>query len=145
MANQMSEPTFDIELTGCRPEPLASYLKALGVFRLVAEQKDDASGAFWQGEHFVLRSRLDRQALLRFFAEEWRPTPVVAPWNGGSGFWPSTSDESLRAIEISEEVRLADYAATIASARRAIDDIGLDGAPEKGEAKTRSLDPTKCE
>lgn len=77
---------FDVKLTGCRPEPLASYLKALGVLRLVAEQKDTNAAGYWCGEHFVLRSSLDSDALVAFFENEWRPTPVVAPWNGGSGF-----------------------------------------------------------
>lgn len=29
-----------LSLAGCTPEPLGNYLKALGVFRLVAEQAD---------------------------------------------------------------------------------------------------------
>jgi CRISPR-associated protein Csx17 len=139
MADPASAQTFDVELTGCRPEPLASYLKALGVLRLVAEQKDRDAQGFWRGEHFVLRSALDRDALVRFFVEEWRPTPVVAPWNGGSGFWPSTSDEALRGIETSSELRLAGYAATILLARKAISALALTEAPEKGEPKTRLL------
>jgi CRISPR-associated protein Csx17 len=31
-------------LGGCRPVPLASYLKALGVLRLVSEQADPNAG-----------------------------------------------------------------------------------------------------
>jgi len=139
MADQPGSPTFDVELTGCRPEPLASYLKALGVFRLVAEQKDKNAHGFWRGEHFVLRSTLDHDALVRFFVGEWHPTPVVSPWNSGSGFWPSTSDEALRTIEISKDPRLLDYVATIALARKAISSFGLTDAPDKGEPKTRLL------
>jgi CRISPR-associated protein Csx17 len=84
---------FDVELTGCRTEPLAGYLKALGVLRLVAEQKDKNAAGYWRGEHFVLRSRLDADALIAFFENEWRPTPVVAPWNGGSGFTGTEDSE----------------------------------------------------
>jgi CRISPR-associated protein Csx17 len=87
---------FDVELSGCRPEPLASYLKALGVLRLVAEQKDRNAAGFWRGEHFVLRSSLDADALVAFFEKEWRPTPIIAPWNGGSGF---TGDEDSEEAE----------------------------------------------
>jgi len=139
MSEGAGRPTFDVELTGCCPEPLASYLKALGVFRLVAEQKDKSARGFWRGEHFVLRSTLDHDALTRFFIEEWRPTPVVSPWNSGSGFWPSTSDVALRTIEISKEPRLLGYVATIALARNAIGAFGLTDAPDKGESKTRLL------
>ncbi len=84
---------FDVELTGCRPEPLASYLKALGVLRLVAEQKDKEVAGYWRGDHFVLRSSLDADSLVAFFENEWRPTPVVAPWNGGSGFTGTEDSE----------------------------------------------------
>jgi CRISPR-associated protein Csx17 len=109
------------------------------VLRLVAEQKDQGAEGFWQGEHFVLRSSLDRDAVSGFFAGEWRPTPVVSPWNSGSGFWPSTSDEALRGIEASKDLRLAGYAATILLARNAINVLGLSDAPEKGKPKTRLL------
>jgi CRISPR-associated protein Csx17 len=84
---------FDVELTGCRPEPLASYLKALGVLRLVAEQKDKNAAGYWRGDHFVLRSSLDADVLVAFFENEWRPTPIVAPWNGGSGFTGTEDSE----------------------------------------------------
>lgn len=130
---------FEVDLYGCRVEPLASYLKALGVLRLVAQQKDKNARGFWRGEHFVLESTLDRDALVQFFRSEWEPTPVVAPWNGGSGFWPSTSDESLRTIEASADPRLQGLASTIAIARAAICDLRLVEAPEKGEAKTNLI------
>ena len=38
----------EIVLAGCAPIPLASYLKALGVFRLVAEQKDECARGRWR-------------------------------------------------------------------------------------------------
>lgn len=139
MADQAIKQVVEVELSGCRPEPLASYLKALGVFRLIAEQKDKEVRSFWRGEQFVLCSSLDRAMLVRFFADEWRPTPVVSPWNGGSGFWPSTSDEALRGIETSNEPRLAGYAATISVAREAISGLRLADAPKKGKLKTELL------
>lgn len=117
MIESASEPPFDVELTGCRPEPLASYLKALGVLRAVAEQKDAAARGAFRGEAFVLRSMLDGDALARFFSEEWRPTPVVAPWNGGSGFYPKDNREAADAILASTDGRLAPFAAAITVAR----------------------------
>ena len=139
MADQATGQTFDVELTGCRAEPLASYLKALSVLRIVAEQKDKDARGFWRGEYFVLHSRLDRDAVTAFFINEWKPSPVVAPWNSGSGFWPSTSDEALQTIEMSTDPRLAAYAGTISAARKAISTLRLEDAPEKGEPKTRLL------
>ncbi len=120
MSEKEPHATFEVDLPGCRPAPLASYLKALGILRLVAEQKDGEALGFWRDDAFVIRSSLSAEALVTFFADEWRPTPVVSPWNGGSGFWPSTSDEALRKIETSGDPRLREYAAAIGFARRAI-------------------------
>jgi CRISPR-associated protein Csx17 len=63
-------------------------LKALGVLRLVVEQKADANArGWWQGEQFWLLSKLSREELEEFFLNRYEPTPVLAPWNGGSGFF----------------------------------------------------------
>ncbi len=86
----------DLSLEGCRPVPLAHYLKALGVLRLVAEQKDPAARGFWRRDSFVLRSELDRDGLERFFLEEYRPTPIVGPWGARSGFYPDPSEKAAR-------------------------------------------------
>ncbi len=107
---------FEIELTGCTPEPLMSYLKALGVFRLVAEQADPSVRLSWRGGVATLHTKLDRESLLRFFLEEYRPTPIVAPWNGGSGFSGSGSDP-LDAIVASTATRMELYRSTIATIR----------------------------
>jgi CRISPR-associated protein Csx17 len=75
-----------------------SYLKALGVLRLIAEQKDaDAAGCWSDAGCFVLHTRLDRDGLLRFFREEYRPTPIVGPWGARSGFFPGSSESAARA------------------------------------------------
>lgn len=75
-----------VSLDGCRPTPLASYLKALGVLRLVAQQADRKARGFWRGERFHLKTALDRDGLRRFFLEDYAPTPIIAPWNGRAGF-----------------------------------------------------------
>lgn len=61
----------DLALPGCTPEPLIAYLKALGVLRLVSEQKDPGARGFWRNDVFWLRSTLDRDALVKFFLEEY--------------------------------------------------------------------------
>ncbi len=77
-----------LTLTGCAPIPLAHYLKALGVLRLVAESEhgDASAMAGWGGDHLLLTSRFDREALLEFFLCNYRPTPIVVPWSGGDFF-----------------------------------------------------------
>lgn len=112
-------------LTGCTPVPLAHYLKALGVLRLVAEQKDPHATGRWRGEYFELRTELTREELLKFFLEEYRPTPVLAPWNGGSGFYPKDNKTAIDAINKSTHDRFASYAAAIHSAKQVLKDLGV--------------------
>lgn len=99
----------ELRLDGCPPTPLASYLKALGVLRLVAEQKDPQARGFWRGERFHLKTRLDPAGLRRFFLEDYAPTPIIAPWNGGSGFYPKDAKEGINAIAASRSDRFAVY------------------------------------
>ena len=91
-------------LDGCSPTPLASYLKALGVLRLVAEQLDPEARAWWEGERFVLATTCSAPDLLRFFLDGYSPTPLVSPWNKGSGFFYD-GDPALTAAESSEASR----------------------------------------
>ncbi|MDQ3366564.1 MAG: type I-U CRISPR-associated protein Csx17 [Myxococcota bacterium] len=103
-------------LTGCAPAPLAHYLKALGILRLVAEQVDPKARGWWQDEHFCLLTTLDRDALESFFLHAYAPTPFVSPWNRGSGFF-AARDKGLNPIEISTASRFAPFRAGIAAAR----------------------------
>lgn len=106
----------EIALPGCAPEPLMSYLKTLGVFRLVAEQADAGARLSWAGGIAQLHSRFDRDGLSAFFLEQYRPTPIVAPWNGGSGFYGGGT-EPLDVIIASKSDRLALYRDSIVRIR----------------------------
>jgi len=75
-----------IRLLGCRPEPLLSYLKALGIFRLVAEQADPSARAAWSDDTLVLHTKLAEDELIQFFMRDYRPTPIVVPWSGDDFF-----------------------------------------------------------
>jgi CRISPR-associated protein Csx17 len=107
-------------LPGCSPTPLAHYLKALGVLRLVSEQLPSGTphprGA-WQGESFVLHTTLDRVGLERFFLHEYRPTPILAPWNGGSGFYASDNCVAVKALKNSSTDRFTSFKTEIQTAR----------------------------
>lgn len=103
-------------LWGCAPAPLAHYLKALGILRLVAEQKDPAVRGWWQDEHFCVLTTLDRQQLQQFFLEEYSPSAFVSPWNRGSGFF-TPNDRGLAKIETSAATRLANFRAGVRAAR----------------------------
>lgn len=92
------------ELTGLRPDALATYLTALGALRVLAEQRDADIRAFWRDEHFVLVTKSEWAEIEKFFVEAYTPTPILAPWNMESGFFAlkssregSDSDESAEA------------------------------------------------
>lgn len=114
----------DISLAGCAPTPLASYLKALGVFRLVSEQADPAARGFWRNEAFVLSTTLTQKQLAEFFLTRYAPTPLIDPWNGGSGFLKNDKAAGfLKQFEQSPSRRLARYQAGAKAARDLCDDL----------------------
>ena len=149
-----------VHLRGCSPTPLASYLKALAIHRLVAEQKDPEARGWWEGEHFVLESALDEAELKAFFLDEFRPTPIIAPWNGGSGFY--FREEKIKDLEIGKNVktgrrnqsttatkvigrllgsktsRLHDLRKCVEASKAIINELALEEAP-KGEEKNKLL------
>lgn len=97
-----------ITLDGCAPTPLASYLKALGILRLISSDANHVDGkaadpkarGCWGGERFHISTTLDRDALCRFFLDEYAPSPIIAPWNGRAGFLEGdekgTNDTKMR-------------------------------------------------
>ena len=96
--------TMEIELPGCRPDNLGAYLKGLGVFRILAEQKDPDVRAWWKNGNMVVQTTLDHDGLVEFLLT-YRPTPIVAPWNGGSGFYGNDDTSGLDAIRNSPDLR----------------------------------------
>jgi CRISPR-associated protein Csx17 len=125
-------------LKGCAPIPLAYYLKALGILRLVSEQADAEVRAGWLNDQFTLHWLGDVAALVEFFLHKYQPTPVLAPWNGGSGFFPKDNDDALAAIEKGATVRLMPYRDGIAAGRREVKQLALKAKPD-GDAKTLLL------
>lgn len=158
--------TNELVLKGCTPTPLASYLKALAVLRLVAEAGVEGGGdpdarGFWREDVFVLRTRLTEKQLRAFFLERYQPTPLIAPWNGGSGFYrqegkAQTKDpisgrklktgvrdqetEATRAvasISASTSLRLAEFRRAIAIAKGLVAEFKIVAAPENTSASQR--------
>ena len=128
-----------ITLHGCAPTPLASYLKALGVLRLISSSANHVSGqaadpharGWWENERFHLRTTLDRDALLHFFLHDYAPSPIIAPWNGRAGFLEGDAGETssrggavlMRAVETSGCHRLELMRRTV-NALRTNDHLG---------------------
>lgn len=84
---RMEARMHEVILQGCRPRPLAGYLKALGIFSLVSRQIDAQARGCWGASGFVLHSKLDKKDLENFLLHDYAPTPLVTPWNKGSGFY----------------------------------------------------------
>lgn len=108
-----------ITLTGCVPDTLIHYLKALGILRLVGEQLDARVRGAWHGSAFVIETEKTKDELVDFFLNKYRPTPIVAPWNGGSSFYPKdrSQRETADALCALEMARLDDYRETFRLAR----------------------------
>ncbi|WP_020476146.1 type I-G CRISPR-associated protein Cas8g1/Csx17 [Zavarzinella formosa] len=129
----------ELILEGCTPEPLMGYLKALGVLRLVSEseQADPDARGFWRDGVFVLQTKLDGEALAKFFREQYEPTPIVVPWSGGDFFgvrtdrpietFPKvpTSSAVIEAVLATKSPRLANYRVTILETLAAMRAMGI--------------------
>ncbi len=149
----------DLILSGCSPVPLAHYLKALGVLRIIAQQADAKASGAWKSDAFILKSQCSKNDLIRFFVDEYRPTPILSPWNAGSGFYfqeekskerdvltgkkiktgqrtqVTTATRVVDSVYASSNLRLSSYRDSIKIARRIVTEIGIQEAPE-GEEKS---------
>lgn len=125
-------------LPGCRTTPLAHYLKALGVLRLVAEQADPQARGAWRNGIFVLLTSLNEEELLDFFLNRYSPTPLVAPWNGGSGFYPKDNHTGFDAINESTAARFEVYRQAIAQCQKIVGERDVRPTGEEKEIMLRA-------
>jgi CRISPR-associated protein Csx17 len=122
---------FELELKGCRSQPLMSYLKALAVLRLVSEQADGQAVAAWHNETLVLRTKLTKEGLVSFFTDDYIPTPIVGPWAGGSGFFGNDDRSAVNALTGSTVPRLGPYRSVIKQVHRILADKGFEAKPSE--------------
>ncbi len=131
----------DLRLTGCAPTPLASYLKGLAALRLVAEQTDPEARGAWENETFTLHTLLTEEELVSFFLERYAPTPVLAPWNGGSGFNPKDNQDGIGPLALARAERLQPYRRAIETAHQIRARLGIQ---EKVEGDTKLVLQQAC-
>lgn len=127
----------EIVLEGCTPTPLASYLKALGVLRLLSTKFPETRG-FWRNDQFVLLTSAGREEIERFFLDQYEPTPVMAPWNGGSGFYEKDNKVALNTILQSADPRFQPLQDCLRTSESALTGINRDASP-KGDDKAALL------
>jgi len=125
---------------------LGAHLAAYGLLRMVSQVCPTArvSWSTETGDLLVQDAPAWRLALL----ERWAPTPILSPWNGGSGFWPKDSGPAatLAQVEASTDPRWASYQLAIQVARLVVEMSGLDGPPAgKRAAKTRLVQTLRQE
>lgn len=131
-------------LNGCAPTPLAHYLKALGILRIVSEQLDHEARAYWEGERFVLASEHTEEEVMQFFLERYEPTPVVSPWNKGSGFF--ADDPVLPPLEASTAPRFSRIRAGIHAAREHLETLSAaDKRVREVKGETKQKEMTKAQ
>lgn len=114
-----------LELRGCTPDPLGNYLKALGVFRLLAEQADPQVLAWWKDGVLVLQTKWSKEELLAFFlcgigdckTPIYLPTPIFAPWGGRPGFFLDGNDKARKRLDV---LRVLDPPGRFALAQQAV-------------------------
>jgi CRISPR-associated protein Csx17 len=101
---------------GLRPEPIGSYLAGLGLIRLIGEQADSEATAYWGDGGLVIDSTA--ADLARWLVSEYVPTPVLSPWNGGSGFGAKDKEPKrrLEALLASTTPRLSAFGEAINAA-----------------------------
>ena len=125
------------DLDGCAPAPLAHYLKALGILRLVAEQADSGARGWWHGDRFQLGTKLNRRELEEFFLDDYQPTPIFNPWGARSGYFDGGSEksarESLGQIKRSKQCRMKPFRNAIEIVRSVVGEATPGGKPSDKE------------
>jgi CRISPR-associated protein Csx17 len=126
------------ECPGIRPQPLGSYLAGLGLVRVIGEQADPAATARWADDGLIIDTTV--ADLAEWLVTEYVPTPVLSPWNGGSGFGAKDKEPKRRLKDLlhSKSPRLDCFRQAIATAQDVTGrarDAGWIKADDKGGEK----------
>jgi CRISPR-associated protein Csx17 len=106
---------------------MGSYLAGLGLIRLLGEQADPDATATWAEAGLVIETTVDD--LATWLVDDYLPTPVLSPWNGGSGFGAKDKEPKRRINELRAHPspRLAPVRAAIGVAERVAEAAGTQG------------------
>ncbi len=130
---------FSHVLNGCRPDSFLSYLKAIGVFRLFAQNADPDARLAFRDDAAIVHTAQSREQLEEFFRDRFAPTPILNPWNKGSGLVKGAKSPGAEAIVASmlatQTPRFSAYRESISAATAAIDAADRRGAPNEAEKK----------
>jgi len=107
------------KLNGCAPVPLANYLKAIAVLRIVCQQLDEDARGWWKNDTFHLATSASRIGLLEFFLHEYEPAAILSPWNKGSSL--TRNSALIKKIVGSKSTRFRQMKRGIKAAQKAIE------------------------
>lgn len=128
--------TNSVLLKGLQPQPLSSYLAALGVLRISSSQATSAVRGCFSAGGFKLFGT-DEDQLMRMLLDEWSPSPVLTPWNNASGFYESSKGQpakrAMDTITGSPLSRFAPLVRVILDVRRLVTQRGYADAPDAEE------------
>ena len=119
--------------------PLSSYLGALGLLKVVNAQLDPEARGFWREGCFHLQSAVSPRELASFFAEAYRPSPCLTPWNKpktGKGFLDGEIPAAILALEGDRFGVLRQVAAVAARVMPTY----VSGGKVKGDDKVEAFD-----
>ncbi|MEU8263220.1 type I-U CRISPR-associated protein Csx17 [Micromonospora sp. NPDC048999] len=122
-------------LPGLRPTPMAAYLAGLGLIRLLGEQADPNLTTEWTDDGLVLNTTVDDFAA--WLVDHYVPTPVLSPWNEGSGFGAKdkTPKQTLDALVAHPSPRLDGFRRALPAAT----DVGERYRSPAGWTKERTI------
>lgn len=96
-------------MEGCKTSPLSSYLKALGIMKIIGEQVDKNAKFFWTNEIFYIESRCSEEHILDFVMNKYSPSPIMDPWNNGSIIYETGKElKKIEEIEQSGNIRFSE-------------------------------------
>jgi CRISPR-associated protein Csx17 len=144
----MTDSNNIICFDGCKPDPIASYLKGLGIFRIIAEQLDSSVRCRWKHERMELETKLTREDIRQFFLCSYNPAPITTPWNGASGYFPNDKgarNNGLVPLKKSRSDRFLAYRQIIQFCEDTLQLLGLAEKPDKRDSKLKLLKSLRAE
>ena len=113
-----------LTMPGLRPTNLSTYLAGLGLMRIAAAQFDPSTRAWWDGSALCLE--VTRDGLADFLIDEYRPTPILSPWNGGSGYGEldKAPRAALEQLLATGSPRLAQFVSTDQAITQVVERLG---------------------
>lgn len=139
-----------VTLSGCRSTPLLSYLQGFGVLRVLHNQHLPGVLSYWKGSTLQLEDTLEGESLVDFFLHQYKPTPILSPWNGRGGFRirePQKGERAVQTIRDNNDPRFEWLWESIDQARKVVrlaKESGWVDDEGKATAKTKPLLMAAC-